>query len=540
LTNVPYLPLFRAIRHVIKSKRAAMRSSNGGFLSTGPVYSLLAIYMPLTILAALIFILETIMAADLPAAVIMLCAVISGISASIYCDFMKDDKSSRTAANIRGAIIIIFVCYITSSALNIAIPWKEKLLPDFYNLLPSFGALFIWINVISLKQLFSSYRNFIINTEIYRGEKLREVFFEDTGLLYYNDENINKAERNYFLQLFIIAFLVIICGALKKNLSFAVYSLLAVIFLSGICIIGFFGIIKTEHYYAGEGLALSTSGRIKRILAMIIITLLCFIFALLFSSDKNLLSFSYITGFFVWLFSLFDRPKRRIERTINSEEITYPESPQEFMTFEEMPVSPIISLIIKYFIIIMKYGLIILIAAGFIRFMISPFINRGDVSEKMPFYRRFFYIIAEWFSGVLSAIKTFFTELKEGRDVFKLRKYSAEEIRRTAETIFGAYSPAKKSDMRQSVTLFAQLIIWGNDIRNVVWKPNLAPAEYCAILSAAHTPENAPNGELIKYDEEIIRCGELFEKALYSAEVLSDMERSEFKNLVEEITSSDY
>jgi hypothetical protein len=454
---------------------------------------------------------------------------------------MKDDKSSRIAANIRGAIIIMAGCYIISSALNGAIPLKEKFLPDFYNLLPSFGALFIWINVISLKQLFSSYRNFIINTEIYRGEKLREVFFEDTGLLYYNDENINKAERNYFLQLFSVPLLVIICGALKIDLSFAVYSLLAVIFLSGICITGFFGIIKTEHYYAGEGLALSSSGRIKRLLAMIIITLLCFTFAVLFSSDKNLLSFSMITGFFKWLFSFIDRPPRRIERTINSEELLYQESPPpEFMPFEEIPVSSIITLIIRYFLIVAKYGLIIIAVGLFIGFMISPFINRGNIPEKMPFYRRFFYIITEWFIGVLSAIKTFFTELKEGRSVFKLRKSGAEEIRRTAEILYGAYSPAKKSDMRQSITLFARLIIWGNDIRNVAWKPNLAPGEYCAILSAAHIPENTPDGEIIKYDEEIIRCGELFEKALYSAEVLSDTERAEFKNLVEEITSSEY
>jgi hypothetical protein len=521
--------------------RSFNRQIDGGFLSTGPVYSLLAIYMPLTVLAALIFLLEAMMTADLPVAVIFLCAVISGISASIYCDFMKDNKSSRIAGNIRGAIIIMAVCYVISSTLNSTIPWKEKFLPDFYNLIPSFGALFIWINVISLKQLFSSYRNFIINTEIYKGEKLQEVFFEDTGLLYYSEENIYKAERNYFLQLFAIAFLVIICGALNIDLSFGLYSLLAVIFLSGICIIGFFGIIKTEHYYAGEGLALSSSGRIKRILAMIIITLFCFTFAVLLASDKNLLSFSVILRFFTWFFSLFARPKYRLERTMDSEELAYQESPpQEFMPFEEMPTSPIITLIVKYFLIVAKYGLIIVAVGLFIRFMLSPFINRGDESEKMPFYRRFFYIIAEWFSGVLAAIKSFFTELKEGRNASKLRKYSSEEIRRAAEILYGAYSPAKKSDMRQSITLFARLIVWGNDIRNVVWKPTLAPAEYCRFLAAAHISEDTPDSELKKRDEEIICCGEIFEKALYSADVLSETERDEFKNLVEEITSSQY
>jgi hypothetical protein len=39
-------------------------------------------------------------------------------------------------------------------------------------------------------------------------------------------------------------------------------------------------------------------------------------------------------------------------------------------------------------------------------------------------------------------------------------------------------------------------------------------------------------------NEGIIRCGELFEKALYSAEVLSSAEQQEFKNTVEEVTGA--
>jgi hypothetical protein len=38
--------------------------------------------------------------------------------------------------------------------------------------------------------------------------------------------------------------------------------------------------------------------------------------------------------------------------------------------------------------------------------------------------------------------------------------------------------------------------------------------------------------------EGIIRCGELFEQALYSADVLSAAEQREFKTLVEQITST--
>lgn len=110
-----------------------------------------------------------------------------------------------------------------------------------------------------------------------------------------------------------------------------------------------------------------------------------------------------------------------------------------------------------------------------------------------------------------------------------LSKKRSEEINRAAASLFEAYSPAKKRNMKQSVTLFARLIIWGSEERDVTWRPSYAPAEYCDILAAA-----APDDEV--KNEGIVRCGEIFEKALYSADVLSGEEEGEFKRLVEEIT----
>jgi hypothetical protein len=82
--------------------------------------------------------------------------------------------------------------------------------------------------------------------------------------------------------------------------------------------------------------------------------------------------------------------------------------------------------------------------------------------------------------------------------------------------------------MRESVTLFAQLIIWGSNARQVFWKPAHAPLEFCGLLTAAMPKWNLNRG--------IIRCGQLFEQALYSNTVLSDEERKEFTGLVKEIT----
>jgi len=143
--------------------------------------------------------------------------------------------------------------------------------------------------------------------------------------------------------------------------------------------------------------------------------------------------------------------------------------------------------------------------------------------------------MAEWFKGLVTALASLFALLKNGSTRQKLKKPSAEAMRRTAGAVLNAYSPVKKQDIRRSVTLFARLIIWGGAVRQVVWKPSHAPGEYCGIL--ASSSEAPAGGSLLqRVNGGIIRCGELFEQALYSAEVLSDEERKEFKDLVEEIT----
>jgi hypothetical protein len=70
----------------------------------------------------------------------------------------------------------------------------------------------------------------------------------------------------------------------------------------------------------------------------------------------------------------------------------------------------------------MKYALIILASIGFIRFMIAPLFDRWNVSGKLPFYKKFFGIIAEWFREALAAIVSFFSSLKQGIGNSKLRK----------------------------------------------------------------------------------------------------------------------
>jgi len=520
-----------------------MKSYNN--LSNSPGYSLLSLFMPLTLLMAFALLIKEILlknfsSVNIPLAVIMTSGCLSGLAASLYCDFMKDIKSSRTAANIRGGIIIFIIAYVLISFSRGGIPLRERFSPGSINVIPSIGAIYIWINVINIKLLFSTRMLIEKYSESYQGEQLREMLFEDFSLLQYNNEKITKVSRNYFYQLVITGTIALFCAIneipMPLNLSF----LLAVILVGSICIFGFFEIIKWEQYFAGEGIGLSAYNRGRRLLAIIACSLLCFCVAILLASDKSLLPFSLITGFITWLFSLL-----LLEDNTQLAQ-NYRENFTDTPTFGnindfagEINSPPTLELILKYISIILKYGLIILITAGFIRFMISPLLNRGKVYRSMTFGKRLICIITEWVRGIASTIASFINYLKNKSDMRKLKKYNAAEIRRAAENLFGAYSPAKRRDIKRSVTLFARLIIWGSEIRHVDWKPSFAPGEYCVILSSSSPPAAEADNEidLQKQNESIIRCGELFEQALYSAEVLSDSEQKEFKDLVEEITA---
>jgi len=516
--------------------------NESGFLSNGPLYSLLAIYMPVTILAAFILLLETTLGVNLHSFLLIICGFAGGLAASFYCDFMINSKSSHTAADIRGGIIIVFICYGCTSLLRRELILKERFFPDITNIASCAASLYTWIYVISLKRLFSARRHFETYTNLYQGEKLQSVLFGDSALLQYTEENIDKTQWRYFLQLVLITFTAFVCSILRGRLPLSLYALLACLLTGAICLFGFFEIMKWEHYYAGEGISVSINDRTKRILAMIILTVICLSIAIFPASNKSILSFSLITDFFKWLFSLFRRPLQLTEENI-SQEIPMSETlpgPSPF-DFEIRKHSPLWEIVTRYLKIILKYAIIVLAAAAFIRFIISPLLNRGGYSKEMSFHRRLIRITTEWFRGIINFFASFFANLKNSGAIRKLRKFDEAEIRRTAESLFSAYSSAKKSEIKQSVTLFAKLILWGSEVRHVEWKPSLAPAEYCAVLSAASQNSGDAaidsGSALHQINEGIIRCGEIFEKALYSAEILGDAEKDEYKNLVEKITA---
>ena len=523
----------------MKSSNAKMTDKGtieGGFLSNGPLYTLLALYMPLSFLLALLLLAEALAPMVFPLAFVIISSCIGAVFASLYCDFMKDVKSSLVAADIRGAIIILIIFYVLVSVFRLELPFRWRFHPGIVNILSAMGALYAWYSVISLKQLFSARRQFEKYMELYREEQLQSVLREDISLIQYIDEKITKRRFRYVVQLVIVGIFTLISVIMKVSLSLSLHLLLIGILVVGVFICGFFEIMRREQHYAVEGIALSAADRLKHTGGIWVLILLCTACAILAASDASLLPFSAIVSFFAWLLSLFGGSTlNKPEKPFEPEPFEALEMPQPINLPFENADSSLPKWLTEYGPMVLKYSLIFFAVAAFIRFMISPLLNRGTPPDgKLKFHERLRHIIAEWFKRMLIAMSSFYAFLKNNKTTRKLNKYNSEEIRRTAATIMNAYSQAKRQDMRRSATLFARLIIWGSEVFQLTWKPSYAPGEYCAILAASAAATSA----LDSIGEGIIRCGELFEKALYSAEVLSAAEQREFKNLVEKITST--
>ena len=522
-------------------KAGKPKRSKGGFLANGPIYSLLAMYMPLAIVTAMAFLLRTLLPIPVPLGLLLIFGGLGALTASIYCDFMKDNKANRSAANVRGGILIMLLFYALSSLFKTELSVGRRFIPHLTNILVFIETLYVWGSVISLKHIFSARRCFEGYTQKYEGAELQKAILEDSSLMQYTDENITSIRKNYQVQLFFVCIVTFIGVFMKTPMPLALYIILLVTLACGICISGFFGIMRLEHYYAGEGMTLSVADRFKRMLGIAIFTLCSIVVAIILSSNKSILPFSIIKRFLKWIWKLLirflpenERPEiDDIEPIAEMEQFVAPI--EEVLQQERRAPWPIWKWL--------QYAFFALLGILFIWFIISPLLNRGERTERLTFLQRLRRIFEEWYKGIkffLASIAGFF---RFGKSVKKIRRPDDDEIRRTAESIFGAYSPAKKRDMRRSVTLFARLIIWGSEVRHVSWKPSLAPGEYCGILAAAvpvdDTGEDAAYNKhaLERQNEGIIRCGELFEQALYSAEVLSDAERNEFKDIVEEITA---
>ncbi|MDR1399630.1 MAG: DUF4129 domain-containing protein [Treponema sp.] len=516
----------------MKSSDTSEQNVQPAFGLSSAVYTLISFYMPFSVLICALLLIERFISKWLPDFAmpylpIAIASLISALVASVYITFMKHDKSSHSAGDIRGAIVMVALAYLFPSLFRFDKPFQERFFPWISNTLSALCALYVWIQVIILRRMFAARETFEHYTETYDGEQLQQIIHEDEDMMVSTNRVIQKYRLIHTVQLAFILILSCVCAALKIRVPILLFVFLIIFVISTTVIFALFGVFNQEQYYAGAGVSLSVPQRSKRLFAMLMFTCAIALLSTILASNTSILPFSLITGFLVWLLSLFPKASR-VERPSEPLELGMPMDmggfslPEELMLDENYKPSPFWDYI--------QYAALALLIIGFLWFMVKPLLTRSD--KDTPFLKRLKQLLTEWLNAMKAAVTSFIASLRHDAGI-RLTKTDAEAIRRLETSLLEGYSAAKRRDMKRSVSLFVRLIVWGSETCQVSWKPSRAPGEYCAILAAAAV------SLFPQLYSPIIRCGDLFERALYAKNVLSEEEREEFAACIEEITTSE-
>jgi hypothetical protein len=189
----------------------------------------------------------------------------------------------------------------------------------------------------------------------------------------------------------------------------------------------------------------------------------------------------------------------------------------------------------------LRYVLIGLVILAFVWFMVKPLFSKYLYQEGAPTLgKRIRLILRNWLKAMRLAAVSLLSLFRKREGQVKVDARNASNLRRLTAELLAGYSPRKRRELKNSVTLFLRLILWGSEKHNAPWRPSFAPAEYCALLASRNAPpppEAAAVEDRSAWEPKaILRCGGLFEEAVYGADGLSDEKRKEFKGLIEKIT----
>jgi hypothetical protein len=471
-------------------------------------------------------------------------SILVSAGVTLYLEFL-DPRTSHGGAHIRGAVLASVTAYLLSSVLsagpllNLA-ALSRCFFPSLGSVSAVLASLYIWIFVIYLRELFRARELFESHIRHFRAEELQRVMLEDSAVMSAAEARSHSAARHYGLQLGLVFLLTLLCGFLRAPLPPFHYALSILILAGAALIFSLFGLFRQEQFFAGEGVAVSPPERGRRIGAGALFCAASAALAVFCAATGRILPLSLIAAFFAWLAGLLRRTSRPAEPWTEAplpEAVNpgFPALPQ-FLEIEQAEPWP--------FWEYLPYIVLAVIGALFLWFMVKPLFSlRGG---RAPFVIRLGRLIREGFRSLRLGLRNFFASLRGGTGA-RIR-IPDEKVQNLAGDLLALWSGARRRELRQSLSLFARLILWGDRQYQAAWKPSMGPGEFCALLArrarlsspqpppGAETPGEGEAARETELPGEILRCGEIFEEALYGPRPPDRETRREFRRLVEKIT----
>jgi len=298
--------------HAVAAGGAGATDAAGG-AAPRPLYAILAVYAPCSALVCLLTGLGPLAAAgvaalaSLPAAPALPYGAWYGagflacLGASAYCALTRRSTGDHAAGDIRGAVAAMLAAYGLGS---LAPP--PRLAPSLWNLPSALIALFAWFSCVAVNRIFAGRELFEAHAARCQGELLRQRMLEDAALMSEADQGLRRLIRLYGAMLGVTTALLLGRGIARLSLSPAEAVVTAALFVAGVCLIGFLAMLRREHVFAAEGMALGAVDRALPPLAMGLFALAAAGAAALLSSSRSVLSPLLIVGFFRWLAHLLE------------------------------------------------------------------------------------------------------------------------------------------------------------------------------------------------------------------------------------------
>jgi hypothetical protein len=501
-----------------------------------PIYTVLAVYMPLSIvfsagiLSVKIFLFfKPALFISFPA--VILVSLISCLAASLYFSLIKNVQSGHSAADLRCALVTMLTGYSLSSLFVFSLPLGRRFFPALTNVVSTLSALYCWASVLSIKNMLHARALFESYTSRYSGDKLQSAMLEDAPRMSVALEQFKQTRRIYIFELFVVAALSLALNILPIPFDPVLFVLFLLLIVNACLIFTLLGLFIREHYFAGEGIAVSTGNRYKRLFGAALFSLGAVLCALLFARDDSLLPFSALLNFIALILGFLSRFFNPAEIDMSAME-RFPPNPSGMVNamipdIQETEPWPFW----EQFWTWLRYAFISAAALGFVWFMIKPFFARlGIAKTTAAFLKNFRFFLRKWFGSLKLDMLNFITGLKTRNPSVKIRKDNIEELSRISGGLLEGLSPEKKRKLKANVSLFSRLILWGTETTGLTWKPSNAPGEYCTLL--------AERAAVFNVSDAVIQCGVLFEKALYARNPLSAEEQREFKTLIGRITAT--
>jgi len=342
-------------------------------------------------------------------------------------------------------------------------------------------------------------------------KELKEKLYHNNVIALDYSANIKKT---FFSQL-CFAILCIILFIIQKNylhyesnllLAFVLIGYLICVFLNFL----FFSTNKNEVFYAFLGFDKIFSFRNKIVKNSVIICAISVFFTLFLSFDKAIFNYKFLLALLKKIFVV----ESTVIQKSDIKNFSEPSMPSLILTDEVYkPYNNQIWNVLGYIIQII-FGILLVIFV--LHFLLKPFFNE----KFIDFFKN--NKIKKYFMNFVQNLKKFFKSLFGSS--LQLQNYTTVESKSFYDSINEFLKKSKKSkekkeELDRFTKKFMKLVDWAKS-KEIIYKKQYAPFEFCKMINLASA----------------IKAGEIFEKALYSKELVSEQEEQEFINLIDEIT----